>query len=69
MKIIVDDGILEVFCKDKEQALDYLETLRARGHKKFLLIKEKAHEQSKRQVSKDIQEPVERKPSGPFTGL
>ena len=69
MKIIVDDGKIEVYCKDKEQALDYVEQLKLRGHKNFILIKENEDEQSTRQVPKDIQEPVERHEVSPYVGL
>ncbi len=69
MKIIVDDGKIEVYCKDREQALDYIEQLQARGHKNFILIEEKEHEQSPGQVQKDIQEPIERHEVSPYVGL
>ena len=69
MKIIVDDGKIEVYCKDREQALDYIEQLKVRGHKNFILIKEKTDEQSTGQVPKDIQEPVERHEAFPYVGL
>ena len=69
MKIIVDDGKIEVYCKDREQALDYVEHLKRRGHKNFILIKEKEDEQSNGQVPEYIQEPVERHEVSPYVGL
>jgi hypothetical protein len=70
MKIIVEDGQIEVICRDKEQALNYIEHLRTRGFKNFILIEEKKDEdQSRGQVREDIQEPIERNESNPFVGL
>jgi hypothetical protein len=68
MKIIVDDGKIEVYCRDREQALEYIEQLKDRGHTNFILMETK-DEQSKGQVPKDIQEPVERYEACPYVGL
>jgi hypothetical protein len=67
--IIVDDGEIEVYCRDYEQALGYLDVLKSRGHKNFILKEVRHEEQSTGQVRKDIQEPIESHESRPFVGL
>tara|TARA_Y100000592_G_scaffold4650_1_gene6633 strand:+ start:858 stop:1070 length:213 start_codon:yes stop_codon:yes gene_type:complete len=67
--IIVDDGKIEVYCKDFDQAVAYLEVLRKRGHTNFI-IKEETHEnKSARQIRKNIQEPIESYEDSPSVGL
>tara|TARA_R110000824_G_scaffold13363_11_gene58319 strand:+ start:3570 stop:3785 length:216 start_codon:yes stop_codon:yes gene_type:complete len=70
VRIIVDDGKIEVFCKDKEQALEYVEQLRVRGHTNFIL-KESKNEQrdSRGQIQKDLRKPIEVRKAGDFEGL
>ncbi len=69
MIIIVDDGDIEVHCRDKEQALDYVEHLKTRGYRNFILKENKDEEQSTGQIREDIQEPIETVEDRPFTGL
>ena len=57
--IIVDDGKMEVYCRDFEQAVAYLDVLRRRGYTSFILKENKHENKSARQIRKDIQEPIE----------
>ena len=69
MRIIVDDGKMEVICRDKEQALEYIEQLKLRGHTNFILMEPRDEDKSPGQVREDIQEPIERYEDRPFVGL
>jgi hypothetical protein len=60
MRIIVDDGKMEVICRDKEQALEYIEQLKLRGHTNFILMETRDEDKSTGQVREDLQEPIER---------
>ena len=42
--LIIDDGEIEVHCTTMEQAVDYIDVLHDRGHKKIILM-EKQDEQ------------------------
>ncbi len=65
IKIIVDNGMLEVWCKDREQARAYIEgTLKQRGYKTFSIWETQENGEQKQmesggQIHPHIQEPTE----------
>ncbi len=68
--ITVDDGKIQVYCNSYEQAIEYIEVLRQRGHKNFIIKENKEDEkQSTGQIREDLQEPVERYEDYPSVGL
>ena len=74
IKIEVDNGALEVWCKDREQARAYIEgTLKQRGYKSFTLWEMKNGQQkqveSRRQIQENIQKPTEVRTGGAYEGL
>jgi len=70
VRIIVDDGKIEVFCKDKEQALGYVEQLRLRGHRNFILKESKDEQRDGgRQIQEGLRKPIEVRKTGDFEGL
>ena len=74
IKIEVDNGELEVWCKDREQARAYIEgSLKKRGFKSFTMWEMKDGQQkqveSRRQVQEGIQEPTEVRERRAYQGL
>ncbi len=74
-KIIVDNGMLEVWCKDREQAKEYIKnSLRKRGYKTFSIWETQENGEQKQiegggQVHPHIQEPTEVRETGAYQGL
>ena len=75
IKIIVDNGTLEVWCVDKTQAHDYIKnSLRKRGYKTFSIWQMKENGKQKQiesggQIQAHIQEPTEVRKGGTYEGL
>ena len=75
IKIIVDNGALEVWCMDKRQAHDYIKnSLRRRGYKTFSIWEMKENGEQKQiegrgQIQAHIQEPTEVRKGGVSEGL
>ena len=75
IRIIVDNGALEVWCVDKRQAHEYIKnSLRKRGYKTFSIWEMKENGKQKQiegggQVQAHIQEPTEVRTRGVGEGL
>ncbi len=68
--LIVDDGAIEVYCTTMKQAVDYIDVLHGRGHKKIILMEKQDDKlESNQQVRENIQEPTERRKSKGTEGL
>ena len=74
IKVIVDNGAIEVYCLNMAQAREYIvESIRRKKHETFSIweIRDEREKQveSRRQVQESVQEPAEAGKGGDHEGL